>query len=77
MNEDTIVQLDSERKRKALSIFLVYLIKPGVLTLQSLADLVFSLWKKALSRGEFVCDAVTKWILSLISVYYSDLYKEM
>lgn len=47
------------------------------MNLEELSSFVHSLWNKVIIQGEEECELMTKWIISLLTVYNSDLFKEM
>lgn len=77
LTKATIRALSDEYKQRGLAIYLLYLIKPGLLQNESFSSHMEALWREAEMEGEEMARILTQFVLTTLEIYYSQTFRRM
>ena len=75
LTKATIRALSDAYKQRGLAIYLLYLIKPGLLQNESFSSHIEELWREA--EMEEMTRVLTQFILTVLEIYYSQTFRRM
>ena len=77
INKATIRALNDSYNQRALAIYLLYLIKPQLLSNDGFSHFLLNLWHEVEMEGKEQITNLTQFIVTVLEIYYSDTFQRM
>lgn len=77
LTKATVRALSDAYKQRGLAIYLLYLLKPGLLGNESFSTHMETLWREAEMEGKEMARVLTQFVLTILEVYYSQTFRRM